>query len=163
MRGSQTQKLISISTKTIGLYGISKCKSSSNSARSRTMRMEPSLVNMYHLIRVDILYNKEYGVSVIVVPSLSTTEIILGRGVSCNTSHAMWNSLAAVHESHGHQTIFAFVQNLIETKAKKGENIMEHVIQLKKYWECINLIGNKDFQFLDAFFKLIITSLLPPS
>jgi len=35
---------------------------------------------------------------------------------------------------------------------KKKDNKINHVIKFKKYWEHINLIGNNDFRFSNAYF-----------
>ncbi len=50
----------------------------------------------------------------------------------------------------------------MDLKKKKKDNIINHIIQFKKYWKHINLIGSNDFHFSNAYFKVIITLSLPP-
>jgi hypothetical protein len=47
--------------------------------------------------------------------------------------------------------------------AEEGDNIKEHLNNLKMIWEQINLLSAKDFMILDMFFKIIISSSLLPS
>lgn len=82
----------------------------------------------------------------------------------CNTSHEMWECLEAVHESRGHQTIISYIRNLIHTIANEDDNINDHLVKLKRYWERINQIADDDlYKFSDSMFKVIISSSLPPT
>ncbi len=81
----------------------------------------------------------------------------------CSTSHEMWASLVAVHESKGHQTTISYMRNLFHTTADEGDNISDHLNKLKQYWEKLNLLGDGDFKISDLLFKIIISSSLPPS
>jgi len=81
----------------------------------------------------------------------------------CSISHEMWASLVAVYESKGHQTTISYMCNLFHTTADEGNNISDHLNKLKQYWEKLNLLGNGDFKISDLLFKIIISSLLPPS
>jgi len=40
---------------------------------------------------------------------------------------------------------------------------MDHLIQLKKHWEHLNVLNNEDFHITDIQFKTIIALSLPPS
>jgi gag-polypeptide of LTR copia-type len=75
----------------------------------------------------------------------------------------MWQSLLDVYETKSHQTIFAVIQNLFHSTATDQDNILDHVITLKKYRECINLMDDDDFKISDIFFKVILSSSLPES
>ena len=81
----------------------------------------------------------------------------------CQTAKAMWESLEAVHETKGHQTIVPIIQNLFHTKEDENSNIGECLNLLKKYWECINQLDEEDFKISDVLFKVIISSSLPTS
>jgi len=81
----------------------------------------------------------------------------------CATSHEMWGSLVAMHESKGHQTTISYMRNLFHTTAEEGDDISDHLNKLKQYWEKLNLLGDNDFKISDLFFKIIISSSLPPS
>jgi hypothetical protein len=81
----------------------------------------------------------------------------------CQISHDMWKALCVVHESRGHQTVVSIVRNLFRTNANEEDNIGEHVTKLKQYHEHINLLSGSVFNISDTFFKVIISSSLPPT
>jgi len=81
----------------------------------------------------------------------------------CATSYEMWGSLVAVHESKGHQTTISYMRNLFHTTTEEGDDISDHLNKLKQYWEKLNLLGDNNFKISDLLFKIIISSLLPPS
>jgi gag-polypeptide of LTR copia-type len=75
----------------------------------------------------------------------------------------MWQSLLDVYETKSHQTIVAVIQNLFYSTATDQNNILDHVITLKKCWERINLMDDDNFKISDIFFKVILSSALPES
>jgi hypothetical protein len=75
----------------------------------------------------------------------------------------MWQSLLDVYETKSYQTIVAVIQNLFHSTATDQDNILDHIITLKKYWECINLMDDDNFKISDIFFKVILSSSLPES
>src|SRR6267142_1506577 len=81
----------------------------------------------------------------------------------CKTAHEMWQNLAAVHESKGHQTLIVFMRNIYRCNAEDGDNIVEHITKLKGWCERINLMGDWRFQISDFSFKLILSHSLPQS
>ena len=81
----------------------------------------------------------------------------------CDTSHEIWECLEAVHEPRGHQTITSYIRNLIHTTANEDDNIIDHLVKLKRYWERINRIADDDFKISDSMFKVIISLSLPPT
>src|SRR6267142_159062 len=81
----------------------------------------------------------------------------------CKTACEMWQNLATVHESKGHQTLVAFMHNLYRCNAEDGDNIVEHIAKLKGWCGRINLMGDWRFQILDFSFKLILSHSLPQS
>jgi len=81
----------------------------------------------------------------------------------CKTACDMWQNLAAVHESKGHQTLVVFMHNLYRCNAKDGDNIVEHIAKLKGWCEWINLMGDHRFQISNFSFKLILLHSLPKS
>ena len=79
------------------------------------------------------------------------------------TSYDMWQSLLDVYETKSHQTIVTVIRNLFHTIATDQDNILDHVITLKKYWEYVNLMDDDDFRISNIFFKVILSSSLPES
>lgn len=79
----------------------------------------------------------------------------------CKTSYKIWESLKNIHKSQGHQTIILYIRNLYHTKACKGKNITNHLVKLKQYLKCINLIADNNFHISDTSFKIIISLSLP--
>jgi len=79
------------------------------------------------------------------------------------TAYEMWQNLATVHESKGHQTLIAFMCNLYRCNAEDSDNIVEHITKLKGWCEQINLMGDWRFQISDFSFKLILSHSLPQS
>ena len=105
-------------------------------------------------------HNDNYT-QLLIVHNLSSSQIVhVGQNT---TASAIWQSLEAVHESKGHQTIIAIVRNLFQTKADEETNITEHLNHLKIYWERINKIDDEDFRIPDPLFKAIISTSLPLS
>jgi len=47
--------------------------------------------------------------------------------------------------------------------ASDGDDITEHLTQLKRKWKQLNVLDNTDFRISDIQFKTIIASSLPPS
>jgi transposase InsO family protein len=97
----------------------------------------------------------------IIVNNISSTEIV--HVSQCDSAKAIWDSLEAVHESKGHQTIVSVIRNLFQTKAEEDSDINEHLNKLKQYWERINQMNEEDFRISDVLFKIIISSSLPLS
>ena len=106
------------------------------------------------------VFNDNYAQAVILNNITSTEMVHVGQ---CTTAHAVWESLEAIHESKGHQTIVSIIRNLFHTKAEEGSNISEHLAKLKEYWERINQINEDNFKISDTLFKIIISSSLPLS
>ena len=105
-------------------------------------------------------FNDNY-VQVMIINNISSTEMV--HISQCTTAKAMWDNLEAVHELKGNQTIVSVIQNLFYMKVTEDSNISEHLAQLKKYWERINQMDDKDFKISDILFKVIISSSLPLS
>ena len=106
-------------------------------------------------------FNDNYA-QVIIVNNITTIEMV--HVSKCDTAKEMWDSLEAVHESKGHQTIVSIIRNLFHTKADEDTNINDHLNQLKQYWERINQMDDEgDFRISDVLFKIIISSSLPLS
>ncbi len=82
--------------------------------------------------------------------------------ISClNTVHEIWHSLEAIHGTHDHQVAVAIQRTLFGMKANKTDDIPEHLTELKKQWECLNMVDDDDFHISDKQFKTIIASSLP--
>jgi hypothetical protein len=87
----------------------------------------------------------------LIINNITFTEMV--HISQCKTAKAMWDSLEAVHESKGHQTIVSMIHNLFHTSADNNTNISEHLNKLKQYWEHINLLNDKDFKISTFFSK----------
>lgn len=105
-------------------------------------------------------FNDNYAQFVIIHNLTQAETTLVGQ---CTTAHDMWNTLEALHETKGHQTIIGIIRNLFRTVAEEGTNIGEHLNALKSYWERLNMIDEDDFKISDKFFKVVISSSLPPS
>ena len=105
-------------------------------------------------------FNDNYA-QVMIINNITSAETV--HVSQCLTAKAMWDSLEAVHETKGHQTIVSIIWNLFHTKADEESNIGEHLNLLKKYWERINQLDEEDFKISDVLFKVIISSSLPLS
>ena len=102
-------------------------------------------------------YNDNHAQHLILTNISDTEMIYVGH---LKTTNAIWQGLAAIHETTGHQTVIAIIRNLFHTIAGDDTNITEHLTSLKTYWERINLLGDQDFQISDLLFKIIISSSL---
>jgi hypothetical protein len=76
----------------------------------------------------------------------------------------MWDNLEAIHEVTGHTTIINYIHLLFKCNTEEGDDILEHLSNLKVTFERIHALSNEEeFKISDLFFKVIITSSLPPS
>jgi hypothetical protein len=105
-------------------------------------------------------FNDNYSKLIIMNNITSLQMIHIGE---CKTAHLMWASLQAVHEARGHLTIMSIMHNLFHTIAGDNTNIIEHLTQMKVYWERLNVIGVDEIRLSDFIFKILISSSLPPS
>jgi hypothetical protein len=80
-----------------------------------------------------------------------------------NKSDEVWRNLEAIYEVTGNTTIITWIQMLFKCMADEGDDIKEHLNNLKMIWEQINLLSAEDFMISDMFFKIIISSSLLPS
>jgi transposase InsO family protein len=81
----------------------------------------------------------------------------------CDTAHAMWMNLEAVHESKGNQTAMAIMRNIWGHCAGDNDNIPEHITTLKTHWDRLNLVDDDDFAISERQFKVLISTSLPSS
>ena len=77
-------------------------------------------------------YNDNYAQFVILNNITSTEMLNVGK---CPMAYAIWQSLEAMHETKGHQTIIGIICNLFRTIAEEDTNISKHLNALKSYWE----------------------------
>ena len=80
-----------------------------------------------------------------------------------NTAYDIWRSLEAIHETRDYQVAIAIQRGLFRQCAADDDDIVDHLTQLKKQWERLNVLDNEDFRITDIQFKTIIASSLPPS
>ncbi len=80
-----------------------------------------------------------------------------------NLAYEVWKNLEAMHKVMGHTTVITWICTLFKCTAEEGNDILQHLNNLKVNWEHINVLSLEDFKISDLFFKIIISSLLPPS
>ncbi len=80
-----------------------------------------------------------------------------------NMAYEIWKSLEAIHKTQDYQVAIAIQRGLFRQCATDDDDIVDHLTQLKKRWERLNVLDNKDFCITDIQFKTIIGSSLPPS
>ena len=68
-----------------------------------------------------------------------------------------------IHGVTGNTTIITWIRMLFRCIAEEGDDIKEHLNNLKDIWERINLMSADDFMISDLLFKIVISSSLPPS
>ena len=83
--------------------------------------------------------------------------------VHVNMAHEIWTSLETIHETKDYQIAITIQCALFSKCASKDEDMIEHLAELKKLWEHLNVLNNADFHIMDIQFKTIITSSLPSS
>jgi len=80
-----------------------------------------------------------------------------------STSYTAWKNLEAIYEDKSQETAVAIIHNLWHTIAEEEDDINEHLTNLKKYWERLNLVDDDNFKIPEVQFKITIISSLPPS
>jgi LTR polyprotein gag-polypeptide-like protein len=73
----------------------------------------------------------------------------------------MWRNLEAIYQSQGVQTQHQLMQELYDTKARKGNDIIAHLEWLKCIWSRITLICQDHMLMMSEHFKEYIVYLLP--
>jgi hypothetical protein len=105
-------------------------------------------------------FNDSYTAMLICENISASQKVYAGQD---NKSYEVWRNLEAIHEVTGNMTIITWIRTLFKCTAEEGDDIKEHLNNLKMIWERINLLSAEDFMILDMFFKIIISSSLPPS
>ena len=80
-----------------------------------------------------------------------------------STSHVAWKNLEAIYEDKSQETAVAVIRNLWHTTAEEDDDINEHLTNMKKYWERLNLVEDERFRIAEVQFKIAIVSSLPSS
>jgi hypothetical protein len=80
-----------------------------------------------------------------------------------STSHVAWKNLEAIYEDKSQETAVAIIRNMWHTTAEEDDDVSEHLTNLKKYWERLNLVDDDNFKIPEVQFKIAIVSSLPPS
>jgi hypothetical protein len=58
---------------------------------------------------------------------------------NCSTAHEMWTNLEGIHQSCGKQTKNQIMREITDMKAKEGDDIVEHLTQIKQLWDKMTL------------------------
>ena len=80
-----------------------------------------------------------------------------------NTTYKIWKSLVAIHETKDYQIAITIQCTLFKRCASDGDNIIEHLTQLKKLWERLKVLEDSNFCITDIQFKIIIVLSLSQS
>jgi len=80
-----------------------------------------------------------------------------------NTAFEIWKSLVAIHKTKDYQMAITIQRALFWKCVSDGNDVIEHLMQLKWLWEHLNVLDDSDFRITDIQFKTIIASSLPPS
>ncbi len=59
-----------------------------------------------------------------------------------NMAYDVWNNLEAMHEVTGHTTIITWICTLFKCTAEEGDDILQHLNNLKVNWERINVLSS---------------------
>ena len=105
-------------------------------------------------------FNNSYA-QTIILNNISDNQLVHAQ--SAKNTKEMWDNLTSVHDAKGHYVAISIQQNLLQTCANEGDDIMEHLNKLKKLWERLNTMDDDDFWISDNQFKTILASSLPPS
>ena len=105
-------------------------------------------------------FNDSYTAMLIYENILTAQKVHAGQD---NSAYEVWRNLEVIHEITGHTTIITWIQTLFKCTAEEGDDVLEHLSNLKTIWERINLLSAQDFMISDMFFKIIILSSLPLS
>src|SRR3984885_7656067 len=80
---------------------------------------------------------------------------------NCKTSQEMWSNLQAIHQACGDQTENQLMRELTDTKARKGDDIIEHLAKVKQLWDRITLVCQGDLPMSPPLFKKFMAYSLP--
>jgi len=105
-------------------------------------------------------FNDSYA-AMLIYKNISTVQKVhVGQD---NSAYEVWRNMEVIHEITGHIMIITWIWTLFKCTAKEGDDVLEHLSNLKTIWEHINLLSTQDFMISDMFFKIIISSSLPLS
>jgi hypothetical protein len=82
---------------------------------------------------------------------------------NCKNAHEMWTNLEAIHQSCGEQTENQLMRELTDMKAKEGDDIVEHLSQIKQLWDKMTLRFPSDLILTPKLFKKFLAYSLPPT
>ncbi len=105
-------------------------------------------------------YNDVY-VQILIMNNISKGQMV--HVTRLNMAHEIWKSLEAIHETKDYQIAITIQRALFKKCASEDEDMIEHLAELKKLWERLNVLDDADFRITDIQFKTIIASSLPSS
>jgi len=104
-------------------------------------------------------FNDTYATRIIFLNITASQKVHVGQDCS---AHETWDNLDAINEVTGHTTIINYVRVLFKCNVEEGDDILEHLSHLKVTFERIHALSAEEFKISDLFFKVIISSSLPP-
>jgi len=81
-------------------------------------------------------FNDSYAAMLICENISASQKVYVGQD---NKSYEVWRNLEAIHEVTGNTTIITWIRMLFKCTADEGDDIKEHLNNLKMIWERINL------------------------
>jgi hypothetical protein len=81
----------------------------------------------------------------------------------CKTAQEMWAALKGIHQTCGDQTENYLLRELTDSKAGEGDDIIEHLANVKRLWDRIVLVAPNNIPSTPAQFKKFLSFSLPPS
>jgi len=105
-------------------------------------------------------YNDVYA-QILITNNISKGQMV--HVTRLNTACEIWKSLEAIHETKDYQIAITIQRSLFRKCASEDDDIIEHLAELKKQWERLNVLEDADFRITDIQFKTIIASSLPQS
>ena len=105
-------------------------------------------------------FNDVYA-QILITNNISKSQMV--HVTRLNTAYEIWKSLEAIHETKDYQVAITIQRALFRKCASEDDDIIEHLGELKKQWERLNVLEDADFRITDIQFKTIIASSLPSS
>jgi len=124
----------------------------------RLMRPDPATTDSD---ACDLWDSNDVYAQILITNNISKDQMV--HVTRLNTAYEIWQSLQAIHETKDYQIAISIQRTLFRKCASDGDDIVEHLTQLKRDWERLNVLDDADFRITDIQFKTIIASSLPPS
>jgi hypothetical protein len=103
-------------------------------------------------------FNDSYT-KMLIAQNIAALERLYTR--ECKTAHDMWMNLRKIHLPMRNPALTAKLRILYKIRAEDGDDIVQHLVKLKRQWDQIAFYDRCEFN--DELFKLHVAVSLPPS